>query len=123
MGKIKSLLLFIWIFTCIINIKAQNSEWLDYTDGSDIRAIASEGNFIWVATSGGLVRINSINNETKFYNKANSGLPNNNITSVAIDKFGNKWIGTEGYGLVKFDGNNWIVYNTANSSLPITNIL
>jgi ligand-binding sensor domain-containing protein len=31
---------------------------------------------------------------------------------------GNKWIGTDGGGLAKFDGVNWTVYNTSNSGLP-----
>jgi hypothetical protein len=31
---------------------------------------------------------------------------------------GNKWIGTWGGGLAKFDGVNWIVYNTSNFGLP-----
>jgi hypothetical protein len=33
---------------------------------------------------------------------------------------GNKWIGTDGGGLAKFDGVNWTVYNKSNSGLPDT---
>ena len=33
------------------------------------------------------------------------------ITSIVIDKNGNKWIGSE-FGLVKFDGKNWRVFST-----------
>ena len=51
------------------------------------------------------------------YNTSNSGLPNDYITSIAIDYLGNKWIGTGG-GLSRFDGTNWTVYNIANSGLP-----
>jgi ligand-binding sensor domain-containing protein len=29
------------------------------------------------------------------YNTLNSGLPNNDVTAIAIDKQGNKWIGTK----------------------------
>jgi ligand-binding sensor domain-containing protein len=59
------------------------------------------------------------------YNTSNSGLPDNNVTSIAIDDSGNKWIATEG-GLAKFDGTNWTVYTTSNSGLPsnyLTSIL
>jgi ligand-binding sensor domain-containing protein len=38
------------------------------------------------------------------YNTSNSGLPNNRIWAIAIDGQGNKWIGTYGGGLAKFDG-------------------
>ena len=43
--------------------------------------------------------------------------PHNIITAIAIDREGNKWIGTYN-GLAKFDGVNWTVYNTSNSGLP-----
>ena len=62
------------------------------------------------------------NPEWLVYNTSNSGLPSNRISAIAIDKSGNKWIGTEGGGLVKFDGKNWIVYNTLNSGLPVDTI-
>jgi ligand-binding sensor domain-containing protein len=45
-------------------------------------------------------------------------LPNNYVYAIAIDGEGNKWIGTYGGGLAKFDGVNWTVYNTSNSGLP-----
>ena len=56
------------------------------------------------------------------YNTSNSGLPDNNVNTIAIDASGNKWIGTgddsfEGAGLAEFDGTNWTVYNTSNSGL------
>jgi hypothetical protein len=40
------------------------------------------------------------------------------LDAIAIDGQGNKWIGTYGGGLAKFDGVNWTVYNTSNSGLP-----
>jgi hypothetical protein len=52
------------------------------------------------------------------YNTSNSGLPDNWVFAIAIDGQGNKWIGTDGGGLAKFDGINWTVYNTSNSGLP-----
>jgi sugar lactone lactonase YvrE len=52
------------------------------------------------------------------YNTSNSGLPSNAVFAIAIDGQGNKWIGTGGGGLAKFDGVNWTVYNTSNSGLP-----
>jgi len=62
--------------------------------------------------------------EWTVYNTANSGLPYNGVTAIAIDAQGTIWIGTgrwyafEGGGLTKFDGENWTVYNTSNSGLP-----
>ena len=86
---------------------AQNPAWVNYTYAGNVVAMASEGDYIWAATEGGLVRLNTITHEREFFNKANSGLPSNNITAVAVDKNGNKWIGTS-RGLVKYDGSTWI---------------
>ncbi|MCX8159293.1 MAG: two component regulator propeller domain-containing protein, partial [Candidatus Pacearchaeota archaeon] len=44
-------------------------------------------------------------------------MPDNDVHALAIDAQGNRWIGTW-RGLAKFDGTNWIVYNTSNSGLP-----
>jgi uncharacterized repeat protein (TIGR01451 family) len=57
---------------------------------------------------------------------ANSGLVSNSVNAIEIDYDGNKWIGTAGGGLLKFDGTSWVRYSTQNSALlnnSISNIL
>jgi ligand-binding sensor domain-containing protein len=44
------------------------------------------------------------------------------VETIALDNNGNKWIGTFGSGVAKFDEINWTVYNTSNSGLPDNNI-
>jgi hypothetical protein len=39
------------------------------------------------------------------------------ITAIAVDNSGNVWIGTAIDGVSKFDGENWMTYNTSNSGL------
>ena len=51
------------------------------------------------------------------YNSGNSPLPDNNVQSIAVDRFGKKWIGTD-IGLAVFNDTNWTIYNTGNSGLP-----
>ncbi len=53
----------------------------------------------------------------EIYSPANTGLPSDNVWSIATDSLGNKWFGTNG-GLVKFDGKIWTTYNKLNSGLP-----
>ena len=50
------------------------------------------------------------------YIAAYSGLVGSDISAVAIDWWGNKWFGTKyyGYGINKFDGANWTLYNSSN---------
>ncbi|MBM4171762.1 MAG: hypothetical protein FJ214_07845 [Ignavibacteria bacterium] len=56
------------------------------------------------------------------YNQANSGLPSNDISALAVDNFGRVWIGTYSQGLAKLDENKCTIYNTSNSGLPSNSI-
>ncbi|MCR4416766.1 MAG: hypothetical protein NUV92_03360, partial [Ignavibacteria bacterium] len=121
MNKIKTISFFLFLFFFIYpNLSlSQNPEWVNFTNGDVVTAIALEGDYVWVGTfRGGLVRIDKRTGNMTFYNKANSGLPDNRVRAKAIDGQGNKWIGTDGGGVAKFDGVNWTVYNTSNSGLP-----
>ena len=117
MKKFLFLLLSIW-FGLGSTVLSQNPEWINYTNGQIVNSIVNEGDYIWVGTTGGLVKLNKETGESTFYNNSNSGLPGNYVLSLAIDGSGNMWIGTWKGGLAKFDGTNWTVYNTSNSSLP-----
>ncbi|MEN6511268.1 MAG: hypothetical protein ABFD00_05480, partial [Chloroherpetonaceae bacterium] len=112
----KFTLLFIVLASSML-CYAENPQWLNFTNGNEINAIVEEGNTMWVGTDGGLVSIDKTTGDPTFYNRANSGLPYNHVSSIAIDGSGTKWIGTWD-GLAKFDGTNWTVYNTTNSGLP-----
>ncbi len=39
-------------------------------------------------------------------------------TALAIDAFGNKWVGYTSLGVSRFNGTSWVLYNVANGSLP-----
>jgi len=113
----KLTLIFIFVTSLTFSIHAQNQQWLNYTHGDAIYALAEEGNDMWVGTRGGLVRIDKTTGVPTFYNSANSGLPSNSVGSIAIDGTGTKWMCTY-VGLIKFDGTSWTTYNTSNSGLP-----
>lgn len=51
------------------------------------------------------------------YNSSNSPLPDNNVQSLAVDRFGKKWVGTD-LGLAVYDNTNWTIYTASNSGLP-----
>ncbi len=51
------------------------------------------------------------------FNMSNSPIAEDHIQQVVEDKDGNIWIATYG-GISRFDGINWITYNSANSPLP-----
>jgi ligand-binding sensor domain-containing protein len=58
----------------------------------------------------------------KNYSTQNSNLSTNSLLKIRIDKFDNKWIATNLYGLLKFDGNTFSVYNISNSGIPSNSI-
>ena len=115
-GKVGVIIGILFISFFPVKLLSQYSDWINYTNGQGVRAVAIEGSKIWVGTYGGLVMIDTLTDTTVFYNHANSGLPDNSVYAIAIDASGNKWIGTDG-GLAEFDGTNWTVYNTSNSGL------
>ncbi|NPV12617.1 MAG: hypothetical protein HPY57_12595, partial [Ignavibacteria bacterium] len=120
MKRLKAFSMFLFLSFTIFPILSfsQNPEWINFTASNFVYAIALEGDYVWVGKwGGGLVRIDKRTGNMTFYTKA-SGLPNNNVRAIAIDGQGNKWIGTDGGGVAKFDGVNWTVYKTGNSGLP-----
>ena len=59
---------------------------------------------IWYTDFGkGLSRLNPVTKKTDVYTVEKSGLPVNEIYTIAGDKDGNIWIGTNKGGLIKFD--------------------
>jgi ligand-binding sensor domain-containing protein len=125
--------LTILFFFISLNCLAQPAQtWENYTNGQYVFCAVADSNFVWLGTSGGLVKINKTTLEKVIYNRANSGLPNNYVGSIALDSCGVLWLGCQGDsfynrgGLCTFDGTNWTNYNTANSELPndsVTGIL
>jgi ligand-binding sensor domain-containing protein len=83
-----------------------------------VTEILNDGDYLWVATDGGLVKMNKNTEEKNFYNRANACLPDNHLRSLAKDKDGNIWVTTQYYGVGRFDGTDCIVYKESNSELP-----
>jgi len=110
----KKLNLFLIIGVVLTNIGMAQTQWINYTNGDGVSAIVAEGNDISVGTNGGLVKIDKTTGNTVFYNHANSGLPSNDVRSLAIDGNGTKWIGTGDGGLAAFNENG---INSVNEQL------
>lgn len=66
-----------------------------------IHSITIKDNIKWVCTEGGLIKFFT-SSRWEVLNTANTQLPTNSILSVGQDSRGYLWIGTAGYGLVKY---------------------
>ncbi len=119
--KVKSSFFKRCLFVLLVVISSkgftQNPIWMNYTNGDVINDIATSGNSLWIATSGGLVKYDKVTDQVTFFNKGNSGIPRNEISAMDVEPNGNLWMITEA-GLSSFDGSNWALYDTANSGLP-----
>ncbi|MFC2131572.1 two-component regulator propeller domain-containing protein [Bacteroidota bacterium] len=117
--KLLKQVLIVTILFILFNIPSLFAEeWIQYTNLDDISDIAEDGDFLWIGTDAGLVKMNKETDEKTFYNNANSGLPSNYVSCITIDSNSNNiWIGTN-YGMVKYDGKYWTEYNINNSGLP-----
>lgn len=118
----------IFVYLILLNIlliaysNAQNKKWENIIDGGKkFTSILEEEDFIWVGTDIGLMKVKKNDNSIEIFDKT-SGLPDNYITAITIDKNGNKWFGVSGKGLVKYNDNNFTNYNASNSGLPSNNV-
>ncbi|MCK4418027.1 MAG: hypothetical protein KAV99_07650, partial [Candidatus Latescibacteria bacterium] len=96
---------------------SQNPEWMNFTSGTYVNALADDENYLWIGGDG-VTRLDKATGEIVFYNKETSGLPNYCVSALAIDIQENIWIGTYHGGLAKFDGTNCTRYNKETSGLP-----
>ena len=100
-------------------IKFDNNSWFLYNSANSpvinsVQIIKKDGfNGIWFYVySKGLFFLK--NGVFTIYNSTNSGLPFNNLYSLAIESDSIKWMGSADR-LVRFNGLNWSIFDTSNS--------
>ena len=67
---------------------------------------------IWIGTQDGVSQFDGRHTWTTY--TASAGLANNIVQAIAVDAQGNKWFGTNGKGISKFDDQKWITYTHSN---------
>ena len=92
-----------------------------------IRDILNNEEFVWAGTDKGLIKINKEKGSVLLYDEyqALNGNQKNfsDVYSIAIDRYGNKWLGFNGHGLLKLDSVHITHYSKDNSDLPDKKIL
>jgi ligand-binding sensor domain-containing protein len=116
--------------------KFDGSNWITYDRINSnivcdsILSIVAEGDSVlWIGTTNGLSKFDGVNWTT--FNLSNSGIIDNRVNWITIDSIGNKWLSCGPFwsqpdknsGISKFDGMNWINYNTANSGIISDKVL
>lgn len=94
------------------------TQWRDYTNAGGSASIALDGKYVWLGTTGGLIRFDTTTNEHELFLKTNSGLPVNWVEPLVLDRTGALWVGTFEGGLARYENGVWTKFNTSNSGLP-----
>lgn len=128
------LFLLFFIFSFIPSGFSQYYGWTNYAVPTMTYNGILKDNNIWIPSTGGVIKFDTITKHCDYFNSYNSPIPCNNVCCVIKDNNNNLWFGTggettgyneatlSGRGLVKYDGNSWTVYKNSNSGLPSNNI-
>lgn len=93
-------------------------DWENHVNTHKVKSILVDGDYLWLATNGGLVKYNKTTGENIFYNKGNSYIPDNFINNLVKDAKGNIWFTCHFNGIAMFDGAAFTRFNDENSSIP-----
>jgi len=88
--------------------------WKQYATQSDpVRTMAMDGDDLWMGTMKGIIRFNPKKGEHQIYTPKNTegGFIARAVYILSVDSKGNKWVGTYGGGLSRFDGKTWKRYS------------
>ena len=76
----------------------QSMEWSAYTSMREASRLFVGGDFVWVATSGGVLRFDRTTQLYARFTRLN-GLPSNEVSCMTMDEQGDMWFGTRYAGL------------------------
>lgn len=96
-----------------LEVRAEET-WHNYTYSNQVNAAALEGNFVWAATTGGVVAWDLADDSYEVYTTLD-GLRSTNVRQVFVDDLGHKWFGYfgwDGKALTEYDGIQWTHYTT-----------
>lgn len=106
----------IWIGTADGLYLYDNGQFYDRShilpDPSVKTILIEDSGIIWIGTFNGLVKY--YNGNYEIFNTSNSGLKDNLITCLELDKQNRLWIGSLYKGISVFDGKSWTYYDNTN---------
>ena len=81
-----------------LSFSQESTEWSAYTSMREASKLFIGDDFVWVATSGGVLRYDRTSQTFVRFTRLN-GLPSNEVSCMNMDEQGNMWFGTRYAGL------------------------
>jgi len=109
-----------WIGTANGATRVDGKYWVAYTSANGLGnswvngiAAAPDGKIYFATYGGGLSVFDGSNRKT--YTLSNSSIPNNYLTSIALDAQNRIWVGTFGAGIGRLDKDTWTRFSLADN--------
>ncbi len=103
---------------------ARHSLFTNFETGGNVKALALDGPYLWMGLPNGLIRYDTRtpdSHEIITSRSTQSGLLSEGIYMIYIDDGSkDKWIGTYGGGLMRFNGQQWTAYTPFGFGSPLT---
>ncbi len=77
-----------------INTVSGQTDWTNFTNTQGIIDIEESEDVLWMASTGGLTRVDLETNEILHFNRGNSGIPSNHVYDILLHPDGTLWIST-----------------------------
>lgn len=103
------------------NLNAQaKKNWSGFTHTGYVNSIYATEKITWVATMGGLLKVDNASGNVEVLDRPNSGIPWSTANDVCVSgKTGNLWVAFSG-GVCEFDGQNWLWHDLSVSPINYT---
>jgi len=95
----------------------------NFETGGNVKALALDGPYLWLGLPNGLIRYDtrtSDSHDVITTRSTHSGLLSDGIYMIYLDGGGDKWIGTYGGGLMRFDNRQWMAFTPYGFGSPLT---
>lgn len=112
----------IFFFLLAINtLFGQYPNWENYVNPEILTDHIEINNDIWFSSKAGIIKVDKTTLQTITYDRVNSGIPSNEVESIAQSSNGDIWIGTYNQAIAKFDGTAWTSYPYPDSIFNTSN--
>lgn len=107
----------ITIIFLIFQFIGSSQSWENLTNKDGVYAFDEDDSYLWIGTSGGLIKLNKQTRETETYYRADKRIPDNCVLELRNEN-NSLWLGSRFSGVGVLESGHCDTYNSENSNLP-----